>query len=365
MNTPVYLFFGTTAEYIKLLPVIKGLQKKNIKYRLVLSGQTTVSINSFQQLVGTQTAYKNFDLKLKKPSAFGFGIWSIRTFFSSILWGFSEFRKKGNQHSLVIVQGDTVSALIGGILSKIYGQRLFHVEAGLRTHTLFEPFPEEICRTVIGYLADVHFCPTKSSFSNLPRGKKLSTNINTSMESLSMVLNEKNIQVTHKLPKKFFLFIVHRQEHLFVRKEETKKLMMYIFEQASKNLPCVFLVHDVTKAYLEHEGLLSKLKSMPNVHMTQTLGYLEFVKTLSDAEYIITDGGGNHTECYYLGKPCLIFRRKSEQTEGVGKNVVISEDNPKIILNFMKNYKKYRRAGLKVKQWPSEIIMKEILKLQA
>lgn len=364
MNTQVYFFFGTTAEYIKLLPVIKELKKQKFKYRLVLSGQTTVSINSFKELVGTQAAYKNFDLKLKKPSAVGFGIWSIRTLFSSLVWGFYEFRKKTNRQSLVIVQGDTVSALIGAILAKLYGQRLFHIEAGLRTHTLFEPFPEEISRTLIGYLADVHFCPNKSVFSNLPKGKKISTKINTSMESLSLVLKEKNIKLTQKLPEKYFLFIVHRQEHLFMRKDETKKLMMFIFNQTTKKLPCVFLVHDVTRAYLEHVGLLSELKQMPYVHMRQTLSYLEFVKTLNDAEYIITDGGGNHTECYYLGKPCLIFRRKSEQKEGIGKNIVISEDNPKIILHFMKHYKKYRRAGLLVKQWPSEIIMKEILKLR-
>ena len=356
----VYLFLGTTAEYIKLIPVLIQLKARKIPYRLILSGQTDFSLDEFKAVAGLQKSYHTFVAKSTRSSSSLFAIWALKTLVQSILWGWKELRGQRGPRDTMIVQGDTVSALIGSLLARFYGLRLVHVEAGLRTYNLLEPFPEEICRTVISLLAHIHFCPTQKSVRNLHAypGRKINMKFNTSIESLHLALTKTKADLKLPTKKKYFIFIVHRQEHLYLRKDETAKLLNTVFANTG-NIVCYFLIHDVTGQYLENMGLTSTLADNPKVFPIPRMPFLKFVHLLNEAEYLITDGGGNHTECYYLGKPCLILRKKSEQTEGVGENIIVSE-NRRVLSNFMKNYKKYKRSKIKVNTWPSQVIMENI-----
>lgn len=355
-----YLFLGTTAEYIKLIPVILALKKKKKKYRIILSGQTKLQLSEFEKITGPQHSFHTFNAKGTRSSSLLFAVWSLRTLWQSFLWGRTEFLKKQNRGSTLIVQGDTVSAFIGAFVGRLYGLRIVHIEAGLRTFNLLDPFPEEICRTFISFFTSLHFTPTKNALKNLKRypGKKVTTFYNTSVEALELALKK---QSQKKTTSKYFLFILHRQEHLYLRKAETQKLIETVFSNATKQVKCLFLVHDVTSSYLKSIGMDEQLHTYKNVEPVARQPFLKFVELLNNAEYLITDGGGNHTECYYLGKPCLILRKKSEQTEGVGENIVVGE-SLSLVSRFMKNYKKYKRDKLTIAEWPSAIIMNTIFK---
>src|SRR3989344_4551945 len=262
----LYIYFGTAAEYIKLIPVIRRLREDKIPYRIVLSGQTDVVLSEFTSLVGEQKAYKTFEGKSRKSSAFGFALWTTKTMVKSLIWGMNELK---DRNSVLLVQGDTVTALIGAITAKIYSVKLLHVEAGLRTNNLLEPFPEEISRTLIGYLADYNFCPNREVFKNIGNkgSKKISTGYNTSVESMSLALKlrrrPKGIKI--KSGQKYFIFIVHRQEHLYIKKQETKLLIEHVISNSSTKLKCVFIIHDVTKKFLIDTGLWERLMENINV----------------------------------------------------------------------------------------------------
>lgn len=102
-------------------------------------------------------------------------------------------------------------------------------------------------------------------------------------------------------------------------------------------------MHRLTKNYLKSQNLFPSIKRNSNVVLPERLPYLSFIGLLNAAEFIATDGGTNQEEAYYLGKPCLILRNRTERMEGLGENAVLAHNNWEMISNFINNYKKYRR----------------------
>lgn len=359
----IYFFFGTTAEYIKLIPVISKVKKSGIGFKVVLSGQTSIDMAEFKKISGLSKPNFEFEEKNSRSSSLFFAIWAIRTFVKSLFWGLSEFRfRKSN---VMIIQGDTVSALIGSILGRVFLMRVVHVEAGLRTKNLMEPFPEEINRRIISLVTNYHFCQNKDAMGNLknvPASRKFNTLYNTSIESLEMAISLKGGDIGAKKHGKYFIFILHRQEHLYLRKRETVKLIEEVMKFSNKGIKCYFLIHDVTKEFLVNTGLYQKIEKSKYMIPMGRMKYLDFVHFFNRSQFAITDGGGNHTEAHYLGKPCVILKRESEQTEGVGENILVTEDLKKV-KKFIKEYKLHNRKKLKIKKWPSEVIMGEIKKI--
>jgi UDP-N-acetylglucosamine 2-epimerase (non-hydrolysing) len=333
-------------------------------YRVVLSGQTGVNFKEFEKLIGKQEIYYAFSAKPNNPSPLYFALWSLRTAFAVILWVKKEFTKEKNKKSLLLVQGDTVTATIGAVASYFGRVKLVHVEAGLRSHNILEPFPEEICRNLISYFADINFCPNKSAFQNIKnrKGVKVDSGWNTSVEALHLALKlNTSSELLNSLKKKpYFIFILHRQEHMYIRKKDAKKLIEIVTKSTKKNINCLFIAHDVTKMHLINLGLWENIQRNKNIKVVQHLPFLEFIHVLKNADFIATDGGGNHTESHFLGLPCLILRRNTEQNEGIGENVVLSKEEPKIIENFINNYKKFRRSQKKISTWPSKIIVDKL-----
>lgn len=358
----IYFFFGTTAEYIKLIPVISKVKSFGIDFKIVLSGQTSIDMAEFKKISGVSKPSFEFEEKNSRSSSVFFAIWAIRTFFKSLVWGISEFKFK--KRNIMIVQGDTVSALIGSLLGRIFMMKVVHIEAGLRTKNLIEPFPEEINRRIISLVANYHFCQNKDAIKNLknvPRERKFNTLFNTSVESLEMALSLKSKAIQSKHGK-YFIFILHRQEHLYLRKKETVKLIEEVMKFSSKGIKCYFLIHDVTREFLVKSGLYQQIERSKYMIPMDRMKYLDFVHFFDKSQFVVTDGGGNHTEAHYLGKPCIILKRESEQSEGVGENILVTEDLKKV-KKFIMEYKLHMRKKIKIKKWPSEIILNEIQKI--
>lgn len=360
----VYFFFGTTAEYIKLIPVISKMRKNRVDFKIVLSGQTSIDLKEFKKISGISSADYIFEEKNSRSSSLFFAIWAARTLLKSLSWGIKELR--WDKRNIFIVQGDTVSALIGSILGRVFFSRVVHIEAGLRTKNLMEPFPEEINRRIISLIANYHFCQNENALDNLKNvssENKFNTYFNTSVESLQMALSSRKETNSSIKPKeKYFIFILHRQEHLYLRKNETVKLIQEVMNFSNEGVKCYFLIHDVTKGFLNQSGLYEKIKKSKNMVPLERMKYLDFVNFFEGSQFVITDGGGNHTEAHYLGKPCVILKREAEQSEGVGENILVTEDLKKV-KRFIKNYTSYKRKKIVVKKWPSEIILGEIKKL--
>ena len=356
-----YFFLGTVAEFIKLTPVMRALRKRGRSFKIIASGQNRIVAPDLFDLAGIDRIDIALNERPIKKSPLGLIVWFAETLVKSVFALRREFAGK-RRGATVIVHGDTVSTVMGAFIGRLFGLRVAHVEAGLRSGNFFQPFPEEIDRFLTGFLADVHFCPYAIAVENLAgrRGIKIDTGYNTNIDSLALALEYDEVPAvaTAINGAKFFIFIMHRQENL-LNLDLVRSTVALIREQ-TKELTCLFVMHELTRTVLEKNNLLESLTSAPNVILTDRLPYLEFIAILRRSEFIVTDGGGNQQETYYLGKPCFILRRVTEGTEGIGHNMTLGID-PAALRSFVRDYRQYERSMIVPAVRPSEIIINALL----
>lgn len=364
----VFIFIGTTAELIKLAPVIEKLNQRKIKFTVIASRQNDIRFDEFLSIVGKLDIIYAVTPKSTDSSIVQFISWGIRTFFSLLLGLRRQFKDLNKLNSYFIIHGDTVSSLMGSLVAKIYGLTLVHIESGLRSFNFFEPFPEEICRYIVSKLADIHFCPNAWCVNNLKhiKGEKIDTKQNTLIETfLSAIKNESHNPVVdniQKRSKKYYVLVVHRQEHIFFVIKQMQRILSYIFRLTPKNLLCVFLVHDQSARFITALDLIIPKETKDNMIKIGRLPYGDFITLLQGSEFVITDGGSNQEELYYMGKPCLILRKYTERIEGLQSNVVLSKLRIPIIRHFIKNYVQYKKSPVTITKRPSSIIVDYLYK---
>lgn len=363
MNTSIYFFIGTTAELIKVFPIMQILDSKNIKYKIIVSGQNKLDKNILNNIGINNIDIVLFEGKIKQ-SSLGLLSWFIKTLVKSIFTLKKEFKNIKKCDSYMLVHGDTVSTVMGAVLGKIHGLNIVHIEAGLRSFNYFKPFPEEIDRMIVSKIADIHCCPNEWSMKNIKNKNsiKINTIQNTLYDSLNyaLTLNTKSNLYDKLKNERFFVFVFHRQENLF-DKELTKSIMKKIVTYSKENIPALMIMHSPTKSTLVKYDMLEMIENTESIITTDRLDYFEFMKVLSISEFIVTDGGSNQEESYYFGKPCLILRKETERNEGLGENVLLSNLDSNIIDNFFDNPLKYKKDFVKLDEKPSEKIVNVLL----
>jgi UDP-N-acetylglucosamine 2-epimerase (non-hydrolysing) len=362
----IYFFIGTTAELIKLAPVIKQVKKSKFDYKIISSGQGKLLFSHLPKNMQDIKIDLGFTAKVNQSSVFNFILWTIKIFFTSLLFFKKEFSRSKKEDIYFIVHGDTVSSLIGALIAAFYRLKLVHVESGLRSFNFFEPFPEEICRYIISRLADIHFCPNEWAVKNLEnvKGAKIDTKENTLIETFWAAMEQKQVQnnIIKTIPENFFVLVIHRQEHVIFGKDWSQKIIKFILKKTNKSLHCVLLTHETTANFLKSTGINLDLNNKKNITLVNRLSYPDFMKLLNKAEFVVTDGGSNQEELYYMGKPCLILRNHTERIEGLGENALLSEGKIDLMINFFTNYKKYERSKISKAFRPSKIIVDYLIK---
>jgi len=354
----IYFFIGTEAELIKIFPIILRIKELNITYKIISSGQNDISKSIVLQMVndGKIDILLSDSGKIQK-SVFGLLSWFFRTYFNSkkIIK-----KEKGIKGSILVIHGDTISTVMGAQLGHKYKMKIAHVEAGYRSYDFFNPFPEEIDRVIASKYAHLHFAPSQLAFDNLIKikGQKYNTQYNTILDSMrySGTIDTDSAVFSELKDEKYFVFVMHRQENL-----AQKKLVQAVIKQIidiSKLIKCVMILHEPTEIKLIEYNLLDILKQSKNIITTPRINYFDFMKLINNSEYVITDGGSNQQELYYMGKPCLILRKKTEQNEGIGKNVLMYNEDIGVIKEFSENYNRYKTDGVDNSASPSDIIVK-------
>lgn len=364
-STRFYFFFGTTAEFIKLAPIIKKLKKRKEPFKLFTSGQNNIKLGDFSSYLGDLKIEHAFPEKPHQSSLFLFFIWTIMTFFRCLFYFYNLTKKINKKKTFFIIHGDTVSALISATVFRILGFKIAHVEAGLRSFDFFEPFPEEICRFIINHLSTINFAQNDWSLKNLKnvKSEKVNTKENTLIELFWWAIKKnKGLDYAKKF-NKYYILILHRQEHIYFNKKWTRNIMKFVLDNANKNLNCLFIMHPLTTKFLESENL--NIESMyKKLFLVPKLPYAEFMTLMNNAEFIATDGCTNQEEVYYMGLPCLALRHRTERVEGLNENFILSKSNEKIIKKFLKSYNLYRRKPAFYKQAPSQIVVDYLLAKQ-
>lgn len=364
----IYIFIGTTAELIKLAPVLKEFKRRGTKFTVIASGQNNIVFDELQSFTGKLNIIYAVRPKANQSSVVKFLVWSLRSLVSLMVGMRGLFDGLNKTNSYFIVHGDTVSSLIGAVVARLYGLNLVHIESGLRSFNFFEPFPEEICRYIISRLADIHFCPNQWSLNNLKQVDKIKINTqqNTLYDIYRTVIKKPSkhpfVNTLQKNKNKYFVLVIHRQEHVIFNKSSTQAIIQQIFKIVPSDLQCIFMVHDLSANFISSLQTTIPKKIIKNIIKSPRLPYQDFMHVLSGAEFMITDGGSNQEELYYMGKPCLLIRNCTERIEGLNKNVVVSQENELVIRQFIEEYQSYQQPPISDTVHPSQIIVDALIK---
>jgi len=342
-HSKIAIVIGTKAELIKCMPVMLELQNLKKGYWFISTGQHSLG-----------KACESFGIK--KPDFILSEEPEISTKFfskinnSSVVWCFvmiSKIKKlvKNLNPKYVLYHGDTMSTAVAAIsTSRIlnpFGKNWqnVHLEAGLRSGSLREPFPEEISRRISSVFSDILFAVSDLTEKNLSKykrkkNKKVIRVGNTILDS-SKSIYEKNKSKFRKEKMPYVLINIHRHEHL----SNVRNMKNIVEIVNSINSKGIWPLHDNTKYFLEKYGLYNKIDKSKTT-IVPLKSYEEFIFLLANCKYLIADGGSIQEESLVFKKPCLILRGLTERQEGLatGLNFLTMdvEEAKKIIMNLEK-----------------------------
>jgi len=359
------VFIGTKAQYIKTAPLLRLMQEKKISYNLIDSGQHAEFANILREELGVKEPdvylEQKGNIKSVKEVVFWFVRYLILTLFNP-----SRLRKevfKGKQ-GICIIHGDTPSTFVALMLAKRIGLKVAHIEAGLRSYNFFKPFPEEIIRIFCMKFSDYLFSPSDWAYENLVKmgvkGEKFNVKQNTNVEAMYYSL-EKTEKM--KTDKEYCLMTIHRVETIL--RKQRLCFVIDLAEKIAKNLQVFFVLHDPTLKKLKDFGLLERITNNTNIYTSGLMDHSKFLALLSNANFVITDGGSIQEESHYLDVPCLVMRTETERQEGIGSNVKMSNFTGETVESFLQNYKQFKRGRRIGNMQPSLQILNTLLYILA
>jgi UDP-N-acetylglucosamine 2-epimerase (non-hydrolysing) len=334
----VLTIVGTRPDTIKMAPVIFELMSRNnIQSVLCGSGQHQEMLQQALDIFGL---IPDIDLKVMTQNQ------KLESLTSKLITAVSEIILEITP-DIVIVHGDTTTAFCGALAAFYNRIPVVHVEAGLRTHDVLEPFPEEFNRQTIARIADLNLAPTKAASDNLYlegiKGEKIITTGNTIIDSLNLMATrinkERNIQ--NKISdsfKEYFDFDYTKSKFVLItmhRRENIGNGITSVCEAISitaNKFPEVKFVFPVHLNPAVSKSVHAILDNISNIYLISPLPYDEFVALLSNSLFIITDSGGIQEESVSLGKRALVTRNQTERNEGVENGLlqIVATDSKKI-----------------------------------
>jgi UDP-N-acetylglucosamine 2-epimerase (non-hydrolysing) len=351
----IHVIIGTKAQLIKMAPLLYYFQTHAIPYHYISTGQHQETMADI---------HANF--AIKAPDTVLYAGRDITSVIQMAGWGarllFTVLRHKqqifpGSRASIVLVHGDTFSTLLGALMAKLAGLKVGHVESGLRSFNWFHPFPEEITRILTFKLSDYFFCPSDWALNNLAktRGEKINTHANTLYEALQLALPAIAQIRDVAIPKHPYVVVtLHRYENVY--NQAALERIVGLLEKIATYYPLLFILHKPTALNLKKFSLYERLAANPRIEFRPRYDYFRFIKLLLGAAAVVSDGGSNQEECYYLGKPVILLRQSTERTEGLGRNCVLSQYDPARIAEFFENLEKYTQPPLALPVSPCQRI---------
>ena len=306
----VTIVLGTRPEAIKLAPVIKVFQACDaLKTRVVLTGQHREMVAQVMDLFGLKA---DQDLNLMAPRQ------TLTHVTCAALQGLrDDFQAYPPQ--LVLVQGDTTTAFAAGLAAFYEQIPVGHVEAGLRTDNLLDPFPEEANRRLLSQLSSLHFAPTPKAQANLQASGvvgEVSVTGNTVIDALLLMAktaSEPHFEGIDWQRQRVILATVHRRENWGDRLQTIASGIRQVLDRH----PDTSLLLPLHRNPTVREPLQRLLGDHPRVVLTEPLDYDRLVAAMKGCTLLLTDSGGLQEEAPALGKPVLVLRRTTERPEAV------------------------------------------------
>ncbi|MBP7201216.1 MAG: UDP-N-acetylglucosamine 2-epimerase (non-hydrolyzing) [Mesotoga sp.] len=324
----VALIFGTRPEAVKMAPVYLAMKDSKLEPIVIATAQHRQMLD---QVLGLFGISPDFDLDIMQERQ------SLSGLTSRLIQKLDEIYA-ANSFDATLVQGDTTSTFAGALVSFYHKIPVGHVEAGLRTDNIYNPFPEEVNRRLNGVLSTYHYPPTESAKGNLlhegvPPDRMVVTG-NTVIDALLWTIENK-AGATSSFREKFglengryILMTMHRRENW----GEPMRNVMLAVRDILDSMPEMKLVFPVHLNPVVRETVYPLLKGHERVILTDPLDYLPFVSLMEKAVLILTDSGGIQEEAPALGKPTLVLRETTERPEAIqaGTALLVGTDRKKV-----------------------------------
>ena len=353
-NLNVLTIFGTRPEAVKMAPVIRSLQMTpHIETHICVTAQHREMLD---QVLNLFDITPEIDLDLMKPGQ------ELAALTSDIFRHIDPILTK-IKPDWVLVQGDTTTVMAASIAAYYQRIHIGHVEAGLRTHDKWQPFPEEINRRIAGVVADLHFAPTQLCRNNLlsegiPDWRIAVTGnpVIDALQHISQLPIPAEIQALlqqhgiHPNGKKLILITAHRRENFGKPIENICEAIRTLAAQYSGAIHFVYPVHLNPNI---NKPVYTLLSNLPNITLLPPLEYLSLVYLIKNASMVLTDSGGIQEEATGLGKPTFVLRQVTERPEGIEAGVLklVGTDTHRIVsevnglLNDPEQYQKMAHAS--------------------
>ena len=318
MSVRVMSIFGTRPEAIKMAPLVQELSRREgVESLCCVTAQHREMLDSVLNIFKITP---DFDLNIMEPGQ------TLSTITTKCLLGLEKVFAAGKP-DLVLVHGDTSTAF-SAALAAFYGQiKVGHVEAGLRTYDKYSPFPEEMNRTLVGDMADLHFCPTTANRDNLAREgvtRGVFLTGNTVIDAMATTVRPDFRFSTDLLnhldygSQTVILVTCHRRENY----GEPMKNIMTALRRLVEAYPQVELVYPVHLSPVVQKAAGEYLGGHERIHLIDPVDVEEMHNLMARCSFVMTDSGGLQEEAPALGKPVLVMRRETERPEAVAAGPV-------------------------------------------
>lgn len=311
--------FGTRPEAIKMAPLVQELRKRDVfKCEIAVTAQHRQMLDQVLKLFDVKADY-DLNIMTEKQTLF-----SITT---KALLGLKDVLNKSNP-DMVLVHGDTTTTFAGALAAFYEGINVGHVEAGLRTHNKWLPFPEEMNRRLTGSLADIHFAPTKNAKDNLLKEGVKSENIfitgNTVIDALKTTVKRDfsfSVDLLNKIDydsQKVILVTAHRRENL----GEPLKNICNALKKLAEDFPSMSVIYPIHLNPHVRSTAFDILGDQKNVKLVEPLDTDDMHNLMARCHMVVTDSGGLQEEAPSLGKPVIVLRNETERPEAVDAGTV-------------------------------------------
>lgn len=334
-NIKVIVIFGTRPEAIKMAPLVKELEK-NLRIQCIVC-VTAQHREILDQVLDLFNIVPQYDLNIMKSKQ------SLTGITCSVLQGLEDIFES-EKPNIVLVHGDTTTTFAAALAAFYRKIPVGHVEAGLRTHNKFFPYPEEINRKLTSSLADLHFAPTTTSKENLLSEGIEESSIfvtgNTVIDAMKFTIKDDYIfencdlnKIDYK-NKKIIMVTAHRRENWGVGIENICNALKIVAEE-NKDVEILYLVHPNP---IVKDMVHSILKGVNGIHLMRPIDTNEIHNLMKKCYLVMTDSGGIQEEAPHLGKPVLVLRDVTERVEAekAGTVRLVGTDVHEIVLNANK-----------------------------
>jgi UDP-N-acetylglucosamine 2-epimerase (non-hydrolysing) len=328
----IAIIFGTRPEAVKIAMLVKEFsQREDVILNVCFTGQHKEMVFPLLEFFELTVNY-SLDIMRPNQTLAGLSSKSIEAI---------DFYLKEVQPDIVLVQGDTSTAMCAATAAFYRNIKVGHIEAGLRTYNMKSPFPEEFNRQVISKIADLHFAPTELARKNL-----INENINAQSIFLTgntvidaLFFTKSKIKEDSNKYKKYYPWTANGNPYILITGHRRENFGLG-FENICNAIQTLSIKYpDFNFVYPVHlnpnvqKPVEAILTNQLNIFLIPPLGYVEFTSLLAECYFVLTDSGGIQEEAPSLGKPVLIMRETTERQEAItaGVAILVGTDKEKII----------------------------------